>query len=424
MKLKWESISTLHQNVFLAKVLAAIFITGLAFRFYAVRFGQVSVNGISDPQISPPSSVIISENEDLFPIDIEVEKCDLFTGKWIRDPLGPIYTNGSCGVVVDSHQNCITNGRPDSGFLYWKWKPNDCSLPRFDPLRFLHLMSNKSWAFIGDSISRNHVESLLCILSTVERPVEVYHDEEYRSKRWVFPSYNMTVSNIWSPFLVQAAIFEDSRGVSSAAVQLHLDRLDNTWTDLFPGVDYAIISSGEWFLKTAIYHENATPVGCHGCPQSSNITDLGFDYAYNTSLRHVMDFVASSNTKGTIFFRTSIPDHFENGEWHNGGTCKKTEPVNEDEVEMKVLNKILRDVEISQYQRVVTEMGEEAGRFKLLDFAGMLLTRPDGHPGPYREFRPFDKDKNAKVQNDCLHWCLPGPIDHLNDVILEIILNS
>lgn len=103
----------------------------------------------------------------LFVLDIEVEKCDLFTGKWIRDPLGPIYTNGSCGVVVDSHQNCITNGRPDSGFLYWKWKPNDCSLPRFDALRFLQLMRNKSWAFIGDSISRNHVESLLCMLSTV-----------------------------------------------------------------------------------------------------------------------------------------------------------------------------------------------------------------------------------------------------------------
>lgn len=99
--------------------------------------------------------------------DIEVEKCDLFTGKWIKDPLGPIYTNESCGIVVDGHQNCITNGRPDSGFLYWKWKPNDCSLPRFDSLRFLQLMRNKSWAIIGDSIARNHVESLLCMLSIV-----------------------------------------------------------------------------------------------------------------------------------------------------------------------------------------------------------------------------------------------------------------
>lgn len=428
MKLKWESISNLQQNTYLIKLVAATLITCLAFRFFVFRFGQfspvqVSVTGNSNSQISP-TSVILSDNEDQIPVDIEVEKCDLFTGKWIKDPLGPIYTNESCGIVVDAHQNCITNGRPDSGFLNWKWKPNDCSLPRFDSLRFLQLMRNKSWAIIGDSIARNHVESLLCMLSTVEKPVEVYHDENYRSKRWHFPSYNFTVSNIWSPFLVQADIFEDSNGVSSAAVQLHLDKLDNTWTDLFPSLDYAIISSGEWFLKTAVYHENANPVGCHGCPESSNMTDLGFDYAYNTSLRHVMDFIAKSKTKGMIFFRTSIPDHFEDGEWHNGGTCKKTEPVGEEAVEMKVLNKILRDVEINQFERVVTEMGQESENLKLLDFAGMLLTRPDGHPGPYREFRPFDKDKNATVQNDCLHWCLPGPIDHLNDVILEIIVNG
>lgn len=99
--------------------------------------------------------------------DIEVEKCDLFAGKWIPDSVGPIYTNNSCGSLIDGHQNCITNGRPDLDFLYWKWKPHDCLLPRFDPRRFLQLMRNKSWALIGDSISRNHVESLLCMLSTV-----------------------------------------------------------------------------------------------------------------------------------------------------------------------------------------------------------------------------------------------------------------
>lgn len=99
--------------------------------------------------------------------DIEVEKCNLFAGKWIPDSSGPIYTNNSCGNLIDGHQNCITNGRPDLDFLYWKWKPHDCLLPRFDPRRFLQLMRNKSWAFIGDSIVRNHVESLLCMLYSV-----------------------------------------------------------------------------------------------------------------------------------------------------------------------------------------------------------------------------------------------------------------
>lgn len=103
------------------------------------------------------------------PADVVLE-CDLFTGKWVKNPSGPAYTNESCGLM-DGHQNCMKNGRPDSGYLYWKWSPRDCGLPHFDARRFLELMTNKTWALIGDSISRNHVESLLCILSGVSSEV-------------------------------------------------------------------------------------------------------------------------------------------------------------------------------------------------------------------------------------------------------------
>ena len=94
------------------------------------------------------------------------EKCDYFNGDWIPNPSGPVYTNDSCDLIV-SHQNCLKNGRPDRDFLYWRWAPRECDLPQFDPKRFLNLMRNKAWALIGDSISRNHVQSLVCILSKV-----------------------------------------------------------------------------------------------------------------------------------------------------------------------------------------------------------------------------------------------------------------
>lgn len=93
-------------------------------------------------------------------------KCDIFVGDWIPDPSGPFYTNDSCHDI-EAHQNCMKNGRPDSGYLYWRWKPRDCELPKLDPAKFLKMMKDKSWAIIGDSISRNHVQSLLCILSKV-----------------------------------------------------------------------------------------------------------------------------------------------------------------------------------------------------------------------------------------------------------------
>lgn len=61
----------------------------------------------------------------------------------------------------------MKNGRPDSGYLYWRWKPQSCELPPFDARRFLELMRNKSLALIGDSISQNHVQSILCMLAVV-----------------------------------------------------------------------------------------------------------------------------------------------------------------------------------------------------------------------------------------------------------------
>lgn len=257
----------------------------------------------------------------------------------------------------------------------------------------------------------------------VEKAVEVYQDEENKSKTWQFRSYNFTLSVVWSPFLVKAAIFEDINGVSTSEVELHLDKLDKKWTEQYFNIDYVIISTGKWFLKSAIYYENDTVVGCHYCPKR-NLTELGFDYAYNKTLHQVMDFIATSTHKGLIFFRTSTPDHFENGEWHNGGTCKKTTPAKQGEIEIKDLHRILRNLELAAFQDTAAKAVENGVNFKLLDFTNLLLLRPDGHPGPYRNFHPFAKDKNAAVQNDCLHWCLPGPLDAWNDVIMEMMLNT
>jgi len=49
----------------------------------------------------------------------------------------------------------------------WKWAPDQCDLPRFDPGIFLETVRGKKMAFIGDSLARNHMESLLCLLSQV-----------------------------------------------------------------------------------------------------------------------------------------------------------------------------------------------------------------------------------------------------------------
>lgn len=426
-----------HNHVFV-KFAVSFVLLGLAFRLFvsdSIRFSSVNFESqqtqihveetntgppVPSPPTIKPLSADFHTNETH--ISSNQEKCDLFTGEWIPDPSGPIYSNVTCHAI-EGHQNCMRNGRPDSGYLYWRWNPRDCELPRFNPERFLNFMRNKWWAFIGDSISRNHVQSLLCILSQVEQAVEVYHDEEYRSKRWQFPSYNFTLSVVWTPFLLKAEVFEDINGVSSSEIRLYLDELDTKWTEQYKNFDYVVIAGGKWFLKTAIYHENNTVKGCHYCP-GKNLTELGFDYAYRKALQLVLSFVTRLDQKAFVFLRTTTPDHFESGEWFSGGTCNRSVPFKEGEVEMRDIDGIMRDIELEEFGKA-TGIGAEKGvTLKLLDTTSLSLLRPDGHPGPYRQFQPFAKDKNAKVQNDCLHWCLPGPIDSWNDLLMEMMVDG
>lgn len=92
--------------------------------------------------------------------------CNFFAGSWISNPSGPAYTNASC-KYIDPPNDCMTNGRPDREYLYWRWKPRSCDLPRANAEKFLNAMRNKAWGLVGDSIFRNQLDSWVCLLSQV-----------------------------------------------------------------------------------------------------------------------------------------------------------------------------------------------------------------------------------------------------------------
>ncbi|KAL1535966.1 PMR5 N terminal Domain [Salvia divinorum] len=424
------------KNIFssvLVKFAVCSLLLAISYRLLSSSFVQFSLvvsddeaaalgvsTSLPPPQAEPPQFI----DDLLLNLDYTSrnESCDLFNGDWVPEPDGPFYTNSSCRTI-EAPQNCMKNGRPDSGYVYWRWKPEGCSLPRLHAKRFLEMMRDKSLAFIGDSIMRNHVQSLLCILSQAEEPVVVYHDEPYKNRRWSFASYNFTVSVVWAPLLTKASIFENDNGVSSGIIQLHVDEPNTIWTDQYVDFDYVVIGGGKWFLKYTIYYENNTILGCHGC-HDSNITKVGFQNAYRKALNSTFKFISEAKHKPYILFRTITPDHFENGEWFSGGYCNRTEPFKVDEVEIRDLNEIMRSVELEEFQwasEIVSK--NRVGGFELLDTTMLSLLRPDGHPGAYMTFQPYEgKDKHAKIQNDCLHWCLPGPIDSWNDLMMEMLL--
>lgn len=101
------------------------------------------------------------------------KKCDIFSGRWVPHPEGPYYSNESCHLIIDQH-NCMKLGRPDKEYMNWRWKPDECELPLFNPTQFLEIVRGKSMAFVGDSVGRNQMQSLLCLLSGVRTSITHY----------------------------------------------------------------------------------------------------------------------------------------------------------------------------------------------------------------------------------------------------------
>ncbi|KAK6155812.1 hypothetical protein DH2020_010060 [Rehmannia glutinosa] len=257
--------------------------------------------------------------------------CDLYHGKWIYDSTGPLYTNNSCPVLTQM-QNCQGNGRPDKDYENWRWKPSQCDLPRFDPKKFLELMRGKTLAFIGDSVARNQMESMLCILWQVEAPK---NRGNRKMQRYYFRSTSTMIVRIWSSWLVRQTS-EPFDFAPAGVVKLHLDAPDDGFMEYITGFDVIVLSSAT------------------GLPNSRY--------------------------------------HYEGGAWNTGGSCTgKEKPAEEGE---------LAKMDAFSY-------------------------RHDGHPGPYRSPDPNKITKRGPdgrpPPQDCLHWCMPGPVDTWNELVFEII---
>ncbi|MCI01546.1 protein YLS7-like, partial [Trifolium medium] len=107
------------------------------------------------------------------------DACNVFDGRWIQDDSYnnysyPLYDASQC-PFAEKGFNCFANGRKDIGYTKWRWKPNDCDIPRFDARRILEQLRGKRVVFVGDSLSRTQWESLICMLMTgVENKKSVY----------------------------------------------------------------------------------------------------------------------------------------------------------------------------------------------------------------------------------------------------------
>lgn len=155
-------LNTVNKNIKNIAILVAIALILITI----IRLNYPLLYNPSLSSYKDSSSLSTYHADDVKISDNNQDKCDIFTGEWVPNPDAPYYTNTTCWAIHE-HQNCMKYGRPDSDFLKWRWKPDGCDLPVFNPYQFLDMVRGKSLAFVGDSVGRNQMQSMICLLSRV-----------------------------------------------------------------------------------------------------------------------------------------------------------------------------------------------------------------------------------------------------------------
>lgn len=232
---------------------------------------------------------------------------------------------------------------------------------------------------------------------------------------------------LWTRFLVEATE-RDVNGSSWGVFDLRLDRIDANWSSKLRRTDSVVISSGHWFFRENYLHKGHKLVGCTFC-SAPNVKALGVAFAVSSAFRTAFKFLRScggrEKKKLLIVLRTFSPAHFENGAWNGGGSCNRTRPFSEEEM-MRLssgINWEIRSAQVGEVERVVKRSGDHQKwfwekQFGVLDVTKAMLMRPDGHPGTHWN------NEWMRGYSDCVHWCLPGPVDLWNELLLQVLIQN
>nr|ABA91060.1 expressed protein [Oryza sativa Japonica Group] len=404
------------------------------------------------------------------PLLLPPPTCDLSRGRWVFDNTSlPAYREKEC-TFLTKQVSCLANGRPDDLWQYWRWQPNNCSLPTFDARRFMEKMRGKRMMFVGDSLNRNQWESLVClvqpILSKGRKKIvkrgsfNIFYAKEYRA----------TLEFYWAPFLVESNSDNpnfhhiDQRIISPERIESHA----NNWKD----VDYLIFNTYIWWMNNEdikVRRPNSTSWSDHD--EVPRIETYGRVFkTWSTWLEQNVDPARTS-----VFFMTISPLHNSSkigigGRWFNTDAVITFCQFNIDEPcisatgslelwnilkyrhrvrwfpaqwgnpngikcvkeTLPVLN-YTKPLDLNHDMRMYDLVAKVAKNMKnvpvsLIDITRMSDYRKDAHTSLYsiRQGKLLTPEQKADPQKyaDCIHWCLPGVPDVWNQILYTRILSK
>nr|GMC95128.1 protein trichome birefringence-like 19 [Ipomoea batatas] len=247
----------------------------------------------------------------------------------------------------------------------------------------------------------------------VVNPVKV---SDAANGRWVYKEYNFTLLSFWSPHIVKAKHVNPLSLSPDSPMNLYTDEADRVWANEVANADVVIFSAGQWFFRPFFYYKNGQIAGCYRCNETT-ITKrshyFGYGLAFRTAFKTLLDH---EKFKGLVILRTFSPAHFENGKWSSGGNCVRTRPFTKREMKLEGYTLEMYLTQVREFMAAKREGSKKGVRFRLLNTTESMVLRPDGHPNHYGHWA-----HENKTTADCVHWCVPGPIDTWNEFLLQVL---
>nr|GLL40145.1 protein trichome birefringence-like 36 [Ipomoea trifida] len=323
-----------------------------------------------------------------------LKKCDFTAGKWVFDESYPLYDSRRCPYLTTA-VTCAKNGRPDSDYEKWRWKPNGCTIPRFDALDFLGRMRKKRIMLVGDSITRNQWESLVCLVQSVIPTAKKSVTYNGTTMNFHALDYETSIEFCWAPFLVELR-----QGVEDKKI-LHLDLIEEN-AKYWRGVDVLVFDSAHWWT-----HSQKWTSWDYIMEGSNFYRYMNPMVAYEKGLMTWAKWIDLNLDPGEtrVFFRSMSPRHNGQDGWKCFNQREPLEHLSHPHVAelVVILKQVLRKTSFPVY---------------LQDITSMSALRRDAHPSIYNKVvGPSQNQHMREYGSDCSHWCLPGVPDIWNEML-------
>ncbi|KAF5201489.1 Trichome birefringence-like family [Thalictrum thalictroides] len=273
-------------------------------------------------------------------------------------------------------------------------KPTDCDLPRFNAEDFVKRFQGKKIMFIGDSLSLNFWQSLVCLLHTALPQAKIVREANETISTFKLEDYELSVILYHSLYLVD--IENDNIG---RVLKLDSMKSGDTWKNM----DVLIFNTYQWWgrkgpQKQWDYIKDGDKI----------YQDMDRTVAFRTGLTTWANWVDSTlnSPEQKVFFQGISPSHYHGNEWNEPGLkncANETEPVKGSIYPggTHPATKIVKDVLDTMKTPIY-----------LLDVTTLSQLRKDAHPSSY----------NGLKGMDCTHWCIAGLPDTWSQLLYAALI--